>query len=401
MRKYISKILIIGIPIVAAFILLYPTYDASKLEAMKQKVLNEAKRDTSATDSLALIEKFEDKYGKDLESAKSKRLKLGLDLRGGMYVTLEADIVKLIEESALKESVDDIFNQVIEKTRQDAKNSDESVIKIFLRNFDKIARPKGKSLISYFDVGDLRDASEDKIIDRLNKNAENAVDQALEVIRQRIDKYGIAEPTIQKQGTRRILLELPGVNNEVEMRKLLQTTARLEFNLVKNNREIVRAFYKIDQLLSGQAKRAKIMGIDTTKESAKSGIDTNNKANKTEIAELKTKEEKKQEETKSEKGKKENQQAGEDSLKSQSSDTNAANVTADTSNPYAGLSENEARKRYVEDHPFTSLFTTYYIAPGNERNSQPISYTLKLEQYPEGEYNFLIFSGLVLPHVQF
>ncbi|TAL66902.1 MAG: protein translocase subunit SecD [Bacteroidetes bacterium] len=302
-----------------------------------------------------------------------------------MYVTLECDIVKLIEESAQRETVDDIFNEVIDKTRQDAKMSDESVIDIFLNNFNKIARPRGKSLISYFDIGDLREASEDKIVERLKNNAENAIDQAQEVIRQRIDKYGISEPTIQKQGSRRIMLELPGVNNEIEMRKLLQTTARLEFNLVKNNKEIVKTFARIDKLLSDKTKRAKGLLPDTLSESS------NTISKDTAIASTKDISKAKKESIA--KNKKKSQK----DVKTEVKDTAAAIATdtakkaTDTSDPYAGLSEEEKSKRYYEDHPFTTLFQTYYVTDdGRGGRSQPIAYSLPLDQYPEGEYNFVI-----------
>jgi len=99
------------------------------------------------------------------------------------------------------------------------------VIDIFVKNFNQIARPRGKSLISYFDFGNIRDLTDDKIIDKLREDQKNAIDQALEVIRTRIDQYGVAEPTIQKQGSSRIVLELPGVSNTEEMKSLLQTTA--------------------------------------------------------------------------------------------------------------------------------------------------------------------------------
>ena len=85
-------------------------------------------------------------------------------------------------------------------------------------------------------------------------NADGAINQAQEVIRQRIDKYGVSEPNIQKQGSRRILLELPGVTDESQIRNLLETTARLEFKLVRSNAELVKSFQRIDELLSSTTK---------------------------------------------------------------------------------------------------------------------------------------------------
>ena len=369
MKNQIGKILIIVIPIIMVFVLLYPTYNANQLEDLKQEYEKKALNDSTSADSLATIEKFDKAYGKALESAKGNRLKLGLDLRGGMYVTLEADVVKLIEEMAQRDTKDEIFDKVIEATKTEAKTSNASVIDVFLSNFDKIARPKGKSLLSYFDVGDIKEASEEKIIERLKKNEVGAIDQALEVIRQRVDKYGVSEPTIQKQGNRRIMLELPGVSKEGEMRQLLQTTARLEFNLVKNNQAIVRAFYKIDKILADQAKRRKgIEPLATHKDSL--SMNDTNKVNSNDS----------------------NQLAEVDSSKVNNDSTETAK--ADTANPYAGLSEEETQKKYTEDHPFTTLFLTFYVPKGENAQSMPVNYTQ--DNFPaDGEYNFMIYQPML------
>ena len=218
-KGLLGKWLIIILPLVAAGILLFPTFRASQLDKQRQELVN-AKNETA-------LAAFDKENGEALRKAKESRIKLGLDLQGGIYVTLEVDVVRLLEESAMREAVDDVFLEVIEKTRQQVEvESGDDVLPVFLKNFDAIARPKGRKLFSYFDTGDNRDLSEDAIVKRLERNITEAIDQAMEVVRQRIDKYGVSETTIQKQGTRRIVLELPGVSNEAEVRSLLQTTAR-------------------------------------------------------------------------------------------------------------------------------------------------------------------------------
>lgn len=365
MNKFSKLGMLVVVPLLAALWALYPTYEASRLEELRTEAYSKASKAATPAESLAVIDNFKAKYGEDLASAKEKSLKLGLDLRGGMYVTLEVDIVRLIEESALKETIDETFEQVIEKTKKDAASSDEQVIDIFLKNFNSIARPKGKSLISYFDISDSREITEDKIVEKLQSDAKGAIEQAQEVIRQRIDKYGVAEPNIQVQGTSRIVLELPGVKDELEMRNLLSTTARLEFKLLKNSDEIVSVFQKIDRTLAGkpvdEPKEAitttdttNVVSADTTK-AVKSG-DTTNVANKDD------------------------------------KDTTKAEVKTDTSkkdpnNPYAGLSKEQAAKKYKQDHQFTSLFITYYSAGENSR-LQPVDYTT--ETLPKGNYIFQI-----------
>ncbi|MGB9912458.1 MAG: hypothetical protein ACPLRO_03730, partial [Candidatus Kapaibacteriota bacterium] len=164
MKKSIGKILFVLLPIVISLVLLYPTYKASKLEKLKQQYEEKAKKAKSPQDSLEILEKFEKTFGQELLNARANRIKLGLDLRGGMYVTLEVDVLKMLEETAQRDAIDDIFQEVIEKTKQDAKKSDEDVVEIFKRNFDQIARPKKKFLSDYYDFGGAASESDDKII---------------------------------------------------------------------------------------------------------------------------------------------------------------------------------------------------------------------------------------------
>lgn len=372
MKKSWGKILLVLLPIVISLFLLYPTYKASNLEKLKQRYLEEAKKAKNPSDSLAIIEKFDKQYGKELLDAKANRIKLGLDLRGGMYVTLEVDVLKMIEESAQRDAIDDIFQEVLEKTRKDAQTSDEDIVDIFKRNFDQIARPKRKFLSDYFDFGGEALATEDKIIEKLKENAKESIDQALQVIRQRVDKYGISEPTIQKIGQRRILLELPGVTNETEMRQLLQTTARLEFKLVRNDENLVAAFYKIDEYLKKEKQISKnnqtlpsIPSDTSIKEKQLVSADTS----KTESSDT--------------------------TLATKGTDTTKAGEKADTTDPYKGLSQEEKSRRYLEDHPFTTLFITNYMPPNGERTQYQRDVRFyNASQVPKGEYSFEIFQDV-------
>jgi len=370
LKKYLGKILIIVLPIVAALILLYPTWNASDLEKLENTAKAKANKATSKEDSLAIMDEFYKKYGEDLAAAKQSRLKLGLDLRGGMYVTMEVDIVKLVQESAVAESIDDIFNEVINKTIKDQTESEDAVIDLFLNNFNAIARPKGKTLLNYFETTDYRDASEDAIIKKLQENADQAIDQAQEVIRQRIDQYGVSEPNINKSGARRIVLELPGVQNRNEMMSLLQTTARLEFNLVRNNEVIIKSFAKIDKYLSDQEKRKK--GITVTEE-----LSDSTTADSTTIASNTAP----QVDTN-------NSDTTKTDTTVNTSDSSADTSKKDPNNPYDGLSEEEASKRYQEDHPFTTLFVTYYHQ-GEDENMQVQQFGY-IGEVPDGEYSFRI-----------
>ncbi|MEN6512083.1 MAG: protein translocase subunit SecD [Chloroherpetonaceae bacterium] len=372
MRKVLGKIILVAVTIIAAIAMLFPTFRAYQLEKVQAQYVDRAKKAKTPADSLAIMESFKKEYGESLTSAKKSQLKLGLDLRGGMYVTLEVDVLKLIEENATKEAIDETFEQVITKTRQQVGNTDQDIIDAFLENFDAIARPKGKSLISYFDFGNIRDLTEEKIIDKLRSDQNNAIDQALEVMRTRIDQYGVSEPNIQKQGANRIVLELPGVSNTTEMRSLLQTTARLEFKLVKNNKQIVEFFYRLDNFLKSHGASENLSDSASALQTiAKATPDT----------------------TKSEPVAK----TLADSLK-KATDTSiiATDSTkkSDTSDPYAGLPQEEATRRYIADHPFTRLFATYYSNP-QQKNAQAVPVYYTNDNFPEGEYTFRILEDSI------
>lgn len=342
--KNLGKWLLLLLPVMAAAYLLWPTYSYYQLNQ---------EREALAKDSAAL-EQWDASNGESFLSARNGRLKLGLDLRGGMYVTLEVDVLKLIEESADPASVDEDFSKVIDRTRKATDNSDLDVLETFLKEF----RTDGKSLLQYFTVSNQSDPTEASIEEKLRRDADGAVDQAMEVIKQRINKYDLSEVNIQKQGARRIVIELPDVKDEKEIRSLLQTTARLEFKRVTMNRDLIRAFYAIDNVLKG-------VKLDTA-----TVVDT---------AAL----------------------AVADSTKTDSTktDTSKVDTTGKAKNPYAGLSDDEAARRIKRDYPLSHMLGGYY-AQSDKSSYQPFDLILKkAEDFPEtGLYRFII-SGKTLPQL--
>jgi SecD/SecF fusion protein len=259
-KKNRWKIVLILISIAGALWYLYPTYK----DINYQKKLSQLRGE----DSLRFVQEHLD----DIQKVRQKRIKLGLDLQGGMYVSLEVDIVKMLDN--LAKNKDETFRQILSEVRKEALTSQEPVTSILLRKFQE----KGIRLSRYY--GDIRQ-SDSEIIAELEKQAEEAIERALEVIRNRVDKYGVAEPSIQKQGNNRIVVELPGVKNREEVRQLLQSTAVLEFKLLKPADIAIKVMQSIDNYLAGKgavdtvdtAKVAKTR--DTTKTiSAELGADT-------------------------------------------------------------------------------------------------------------------------------
>lgn len=372
MKSKIGKIALVVVPLVAAIFALYPSYNFSQLEDTRNDALMRASQAETPADSLEIMNQFKKDFGQEYQSAKEKSLQLGLDLKGGMYVTMEVDVVKLLQETAQKEALDDTFDKVLEATEKESQTSDESVVDIFARKFDEIAKPEGKSLISYFDLGDISNASDESILEELQNNADGAINQAQEVIRQRIDKYGVSEPNIQKQGSRRILLELPGVTDESQIRNLLETTARLEFKLVRSTPELVLSFKKIDELLASRMKDEPVNNSTST-----SSVDTSN----IEKQEVPTPE------ATPVLTSADSSVSNED-VASKDTTSKEEKTDADTTSPYDGLSDSDAQKLYAKNHPFTRMFATFWAPDANTR-PQAVSFDIK--SFPQqGNYIFTI-----------
>ncbi|MBW7853304.1 MAG: protein translocase subunit SecD [Candidatus Kapabacteria bacterium] len=342
-QKVLSRWLILVLPLVAAAYLFYPTYEYYQLD-------NE--RSALKSDSAALDE-WDRNNEKAFDAAKAGRLKLGLDLRGGMYVTLEVDVLKLIEESALPEAVDDQFLAIVEQTRKATDNTDKDVLQTFLDIFRK--DPK-RSLLEYFTVSNQLDVTEEAVVTKLQKDVSDAIDQALQVIKQRINKFEVSEVSIQKIGSRRIQIELPDVKDEGEIRKLLQTTARLEFTRVLNGPRLIETALNIDKILKG-------MSIEEPVADTASGAAADSAKN---LAQA-------------------------DSTADSAKVDSAGKRNADTADPYAGLSEEERARRVRADYPFTWMISGSYAA---DERSQPQQFGIagaKLDGFPKtGIYNFYV-----------
>jgi preprotein translocase subunit SecD len=254
MKEFRFRLIIIVAAVVLSVYLLYPTFvDYQKTKDLN-KVLDKAKQELVHKNPNMSADKV-DKELKQIEdsikagdpayvSARAKRIKLGLDLQGGMRVVLEVNTAKLLEKVA--KNPDDVFKKVLAESEKESALSDEPVVDIFARKF--LAR--GIRLSRYF--GSVRD-DDSKIVSDLKKDAEDAVSRAMEIIRNRVDQYGVSEPSIQRQGNRRIIVELPGVAREEEAKQLLQGTALLEFKLVKEPEYTISVMQKVDNALSGKS----------------------------------------------------------------------------------------------------------------------------------------------------
>ena len=254
MKALRFRFIIIVAAIAISIYLLYPTYkdyqNTNRIsEAVKEKRELLKKVDPGLTgDQLdRILQNTADSIkasDPSIREARMKRIKLGLDLQGGMRVVLEVNTVKLLEK--LANNPDDLFRQILASAGKEAALSNESVVNIVGRKFQE----RGIRLSRYFGTIRQDDA---EILKDLKKQTDEAVTRAKEIIRNRVDQYGVSEPSIQLQGDRRIIVELPGVAKEEEARQLLQGTALLEFKLLKEPAYTVNVMEQIDKVLAGKS----------------------------------------------------------------------------------------------------------------------------------------------------
>jgi SecD/SecF fusion protein len=190
------------------------------------------------------------------KEVKSGEISLGLDLQGGMHVTLEVSPVDIIR-SLSGNSQDSAFVRALNKASVQHRNSQRSFTDLFFSAYRQ--DNPGKRLAPLFanasTVGRISlNDSDQKVIDFINTEVESAIDRSLTILTNRIDQFGTSQPNIQKLGTGRIQVEIPGAENPARVRKLLQGVAKLEFWDVIEVSEIEPALMAINQLLVAEQK---------------------------------------------------------------------------------------------------------------------------------------------------
>ncbi len=270
MKELRFRLILIAGFIALSLYLLYPTYKdyqnnkevSKQLESLQAEIQKNTPSITNA-ELKDLISSKKDSIltnNPEYRSAREKRVKLGLDLQGGMYLVMEVNTAKLLEK--LAKDPDQQFKEILKESETESKLSDENVVSILSRKM----REKGIRMSRYF--GSIRE--DDATIEaRLLEQEADAVTRAIEIIRNRVDQYGVSEPSIQKQGARRIIIELPGVAREEEAKRLLQGRALLEFKLVKEADFAIPIMNRIDEILAATQKDSTLIETakkDTTNE---------------------------------------------------------------------------------------------------------------------------------------
>ena len=186
------------------------------------------------------------------KECKEREINLGLDLKGGMNVTLEVSMVDILKTMS-GHTADPTFNKAIDLAVVKHRTSKADFVTLFAESFKEIDPNAKMAAIFGFELKDKikANATNEEVIAAIRTETKDAFDRTFNILRQRIDKFGVAQPNIQKlQQSERILIELPGVKDPDRVRKLLQGTAQLEFWNTYEFRDLVKNFEDADKALA-------------------------------------------------------------------------------------------------------------------------------------------------------
>lgn len=264
---------------------LVPTWLAGSFEG-KAEAYAEAQRDSlsrvhpeMSTDSLQvfqqqvqeqfLVDHAADDAGMGIsyEFVRDHKLNKGLDLQGGMNVTLEVSVAELIQ--ALAGGKDDRLTKAIALASEKQNSQDGEFVELFGEAWEEVA-PSSQLAILFQNRNNQeeipREASNEEVIVKLAEIAEAAIDRTEQVLRRRIDNLGVVQPRITRlQGSGRIEVELPGIKQKSRVREILQATAKLEFWEIYEVKDLLDGFTQINSIL---AKENQIDEPETEKDSS-------------------------------------------------------------------------------------------------------------------------------------
>ncbi|MFQ6113231.1 MAG: protein translocase subunit SecD [bacterium] len=274
-RRNLFKTLIILLAIVWSLVVLFPTFQLSQQRNKAELYYSKIEENTTLTRNaikaalasgnleLQVRNHFKGTNGNSVDEVigdvkelvaldekiidnETKSIRLGLDLQGGTYLVYEVDLPQLLQ--TLTKINDSSFETALNKTIKRSQATNEDFFDVLLEVF----REEQLRLSRYF--GGSRD-SDDKIIGQLKKEAEDAVDRTLEVLRNRIDQFGVSEPSITKQGAHRIVIELAGIQDVERAKGIIGTTALLEFQLEKDPEVVSAVLNDINRVMKKQLAR--------------------------------------------------------------------------------------------------------------------------------------------------
>lgn len=255
---------------------LLPSFYANKIENEAKAIAGENPMKYQA--ELARLSKDTLNLGftkLDYTSAKQKEMKLGLDLKGGINVLLEINQRDLVNDLS-NYSTNATLIEALNRTDKVQKNSSKQYIEDFFIQFEAVNKEKGTNLkladpeiFGNTNLSEIKfNTPDEQVKNIVRKKIDASVGTAYEVLRTRIDKMGVTQPNVQRvPGTGRILVEMPGIKDIDRVKKMLQTSAKLQFWEVQLAQEVVPYFSQLDQLVKtkgdsiGIAKSTNLMNL--------------------------------------------------------------------------------------------------------------------------------------------
>lgn len=270
-RSHITKLILVLALLVVAGVSLYPTFHLTRLSQRENELFAEIERLTGLTkldiDESLTIGNLEARIRRNasgdsmanalqsaaelielsskIENVEKRAIKQGLDLQGGTYLVYEADLPQLLRN--LAKNQDDQLESIISATQSAVEQEGVGFFAALEQNF----KSRNVDMNRYF--GRKGQTNQD-IIRELRDEAEDAVNRTLEVLRNRIDQFGVSEPSITKQGANRIVIELAGVTSIQRAKNVISSTAQLEFKLVEESELTWSILDDIDRVMRVKQK---------------------------------------------------------------------------------------------------------------------------------------------------
>nr|WP_121273500.1 protein translocase subunit SecDF [Pedobacter schmidteae] len=271
--KGFIKFMAILLGIVCVYSLSF-NFVTSKVEKdAKAYAKGDVEKEKAYLDSMATVPVYP-LFGFNYQFCKAKEINLGLDLKGGMNVTMEISLGELVK--SLAGNTDDAnFNKALSTAQQQLNAGGKDYIALFVNEYEKLE--PNKKLADFFSNQDNAkllkpNASNSEVKSFLSKEATSAIDRSFIIIRSRIDGFGVVSPNMQKQeGTNRILIEMPGVQDKERVHKLLQGSAELQFWQVYQNEEVYPVLENINKTLASTLKDTTSVAAAAKDTSAKAG----------------------------------------------------------------------------------------------------------------------------------
>lgn len=241
------------------------TYSVAKLDSLRdtQPEINFKEDSVILNYREAYLKKIGKKevypvFGHTYDYCKKREINLGLDLQGGMNVTLEVSVVELIQALAGQNAENPEFKKAIIRAKQMRFEGSENFVELFGKAYEEVA--PGTNLAAIFSNYENkekfgRDDTNDEVLAKIREEADEAIKRVEQVLGRRIDNMGVVQPKIQRQTTTgRIIIELPGVKNPTRIRRILQGTAKLEFWETYSSSEILQYLGQVNTYLVSRNK---------------------------------------------------------------------------------------------------------------------------------------------------